>query len=226
MRILLIEDDARVASFIRRGLREEQFVVDVAKDGEEGLFQAQTGDYDLIILDLMLPKKDGVEVLRELRAERISAPILILSAKDKYKDKIEGLNTGADDYLTKPFGFEELLARVRALLRRRGSLTSTVLRAGDLEFDTLRHRVTRAGQPLSLTNREYRLLEYFLRHPNQVVTRTMLSEQVWEQGFDSFSNVIDVHMARLRRKVDHGFGFKLLRTVRGNGYMLELPEEK
>lgn len=223
MRILLVEDDARVASFIRRGLREEQYTVDTAKDGEEALFLAQTGEYDLIILDLMLPKKSGLEVLRTLRAERAVVPVLILTAKDELDDKVKGLDAGADDYLAKPFGFEELLARVRALLRRRGDLVATALRAGGLELDALRHSVVRGGRKLDLTSREYALLEFFLRHPNEVVTRTMLAEHVWEHDFDPLSNVIDVHIARLRRKIDDGFSPKLLHTVRGSGYVLKAP---
>lgn len=223
MRILLVEDDARVASFIRRGLREEDYTVDAAKDGEEALFLAQTGEYDLVILDLMLPKKAGLEVLRTLRAERVSVPVLILTAKDERGDKVKGLDAGADDYLTKPFGFEELLARVRALLRRRGDMVPTVLRADNLEMDTLRHRVMRGGRELQLTSREYALLEFFLRHTNHVVTRTMLAEHVWEHDFDPMSNVIDVHVARLRHKVDEGFPRKLLQTIRGRGYQLQAP---
>jgi len=221
MRILLVEDDARVASFIRRGLREEHYTVDVARDGEEALFLAQTGEYDLIILDLLLPKRGGLDVLRTLRAEHLTVPVLILTAKDDLDDKVKGLNAGADDYLAKPFGFEELLARVRALLRRRGDLTPTVLRAADLEVDVLRHHVTRNGRELVLTNREYALLEFFLHHVNQVVTRTMLAEHVWEHDFDPLSNVIDVHVARLRRKIDERTSRKLLQTIRGRGYMLK-----
>lgn len=224
MRILLIEDDARVASFVRRGLREEQYAVDIAVDGEQALFEAQTNPYDLIILDLMLPKKDGIEVLKTLRASQNHTPVLVLTAKDKMKDKVEGLNAGADDYLTKPFGFEELLARVRVLLRRRGSMLPTTLSAGDLSMDTLKHRVKRGGKDIPLTNREYALLEYFLRQPNQVITRTMLSEHVWETNFDSFSNVIDVHIARLRQKIDEGSEQNLIQTLRGKGYMLQIPE--
>ena len=198
--------------------------MDVAPDGEQALFLAQTNDYDLIILDWLLPKRDGLEVLRALRADRLATPVLMLTAKDELQDKVSGLDAGADDYLTKPFKFDELLARVRALLRRRGDLVSTVMRAGDLELDALRHTATRAGQALALTSREYALLEYFLRHPNRIVTRTMLSEHVWEHDFDPLSNVIDVHVARLRRKIDDGFSQKLLRTVRGSGYLLKLPD--
>jgi DNA-binding response OmpR family regulator len=225
MRILLVEDDSRVASFIRRGLRDERYTVDVAKDGEQALFLAQTGEYDLVILDVMLPKRDGLDVLRRLRADRMAMPVLILTAKDELQDKVVGLNAGADDYLTKPFGFDELLARLRALLRRRGDLIPTVLRAADLELDVVRHRATRAGKPLILTNREFSLLEFLLRHQNQIVTRTMLAEHVWEHDFDPMSNVIDVHIARLRRKIDEGFSPKLLETIRGSGYILKAPEE-
>jgi len=225
MRILLAEDDPRVASFIRRGLKEEHYAVDLAADGEQALFLAQTGEYDLLILDLMLPKKSGLEVLRFLRTEKISVPVLILTAKDKPADKVTGLDAGADDYLTKPFGFEELLARIRALLRRRGDMMPTAMRVADLEMDTLRHRVTRKGKEIPLTNREYALLEYFMRHANQVVTRSMLAEHVWEHDFDTFSNVIDVHIARLRRKIDDDFTAKLLHTLRGSGYKLAAPEK-
>ncbi len=224
MRILLIEDDARVASFVRRGLREEQYAVDMAADGEKALFEAQVNSYDLIILDLMLPKKDGIQVLKALRASQNHTPVLILTAKDKMRDKVEGLNAGADDYLTKPFGFEELLARVRVLLRRRGDIMPTTLSAGDLKLDTLKHRAKRGDKDIPLTNREYALLEFFLRRPNQVITRTMLSEYVWETHFDSFSNVIDVHIARLRQKIDGETDQKLIHTLRGKGYMLQIPE--
>lgn len=225
MKILLVEDDARVSSFIRRGLKEESYVVDDAADGEQGLFMAQTGEYDLIILDLMLPKKGGMEVLKALREGGIGVPVLLLTAKDEQQDKVMGLNAGADDYLTKPFGFEELLARIRALLRRRGNLVPTVLKVADLEMDTLRHRVTRAGRDIELTNREYALLEYLLRHAESVVTRTLLAEQVWELNFDPMTNVIDVHIARLRRKIDEGFEVKLLQTVRGKGYRIGTSAE-
>lgn len=224
MRILVVEDNAQVASFIKRGLREELYTVDVAPDGEQATFLAQTGEYDLIILDLILPKMDGVTVLRTLRESKISVPVLVLTAKEEMEEKVTVLDAGADDYLTKPFGFEELLARVRALMRRRGNLIPTVLRAGDLEMDTLRHKVTRGGEKVDLTNREYELLEFMLRHADQVVTRTKLAEHVWEHDFDVLSNVIDVHIARLRRKIDDGRDVKLLQTVRGAGYMLKLPE--
>jgi DNA-binding response OmpR family regulator len=220
MRILLAEDDVQVARFIRRGLREEQYAVDVAPDGEEALFMAQTGEYDLILLDWLLPKRDGIDVLRALRSQGVTVPILVLTGRGELRDKVEGLDAGADDYLTKPFRFEELLARVRALLRRRGDLVPTLLRVADLELDGLRHRVERGGREIPLTNREYALLDHLMRHAGEVVTRTALSEHVWEQSFDPLSNVIDVHVARLRRKIDDGFALRLLRTVRGKGYVL------
>ena len=223
-RILLVEDDVMVASLTRRGLREEHYTVDVAPDGEQALFLAQTGEYDCVILDWLLPKRTGLEVLRTLRAEGRTVPVLLLTAKDELRDKVAGLDAGADDYLTKPFGFDELLARVRALLRRRGELVATTLTVADLALDVLKHRVTRGTQVLALTNREYALLEFLLRHPNQVVTRTMLAEHVWEHDFDPLSNVIDVHITRLRRKLDEGFTPKLLHTLRGSGYMLRVPD--
>jgi len=223
MRILVVEDDERISSFVRRGLREERYTVDVAPDGERGLFLAQTNDYDLILLDVLLPKRDGIDVLRTLRAEKVSTPVLLLTAKRKTDDKVKGLNAGADDYLPKPFEFDELLARVRALLRRRGDVAASALRVADLELDPLRHRATRGTRELSLTNREYAILELLLRHHNQVVTRTMLAEHVWEHDFDTFSNVINVSVARLREKVDDGFALKLIHTIRGSGYMVRVP---
>ena len=195
MRFLVVEDDPQVASFIRRGLREEQYTVDLAVDGEEAIFVAGIGEYDLIILDWRLPKRNGLEVLEALRSDGVSVPILMLTARDELKDKVSGFNAGADDYLTKPFSFEELLARIRALLRRRGDLVPTFMRVADLELDCLRHRVTRGGQRLDLTNREYGLLEYIMRNAGRVVSRTMLAEHVWEHDFDPLSNVIDVHVA-------------------------------
>lgn len=226
MRILIIEDDLRMASFISRGLREEHYIVDVGKDGEEGLLMAQSQPYDLIVLDLMLPKKPGCEVLKALRAEGQKIPIIILTAKDKPSDKIAGLDSGADDYLVKPFSFEEFLARIRALLRRKGDLQPHILRLGDLEMDTVKHRVTRQNLKIELTRREYELLEYLLRHQDRVVTRTLLAEQVWGHDFDTFSNVIDVVVARLRKKIDEGYEPKLLNTVRGTGYRLGLSESE
>ncbi len=226
MRILLVEDDSRVASFIRRGLREENYAVDVAADGERALFLAQTEEYDVIILDLLIPKKSGLEVLTELRAAGQKTPVLILTAKDERQDKVAGLDKGADDYLTKPFAFEELLARLRALLRRRGDLVQTTLRVGDLELDALKRQVTRGGKEILLTNREFALLEYLMRNLNRVVTRTLLAEHVWEHDFDPLSNVIDVHVARLRQKIDGNSSVKLIETVRGRGYLLKARGKK
>ncbi len=225
MRVLVVEDDKGVASFLRRGLREALYTVDLAADGEEALFLAQTGEYDLIVLDLVLPKRDGLDVLRTLRGSRVTVPVLILTGKESEEDKVAGLDAGADDYLTKPFGFDEFLARVRALIRRRGDLATTSLHAGDIELDTLRHRATRGEVALALTNREYELLEFLLRHADEVVTRTMLAEHVWEHDFDPMSNVIDVHIARLRRKIDDGRPVKLLQTIRGRGYIMRASVE-
>ena len=225
MRILVVEDDRQVASFIRRGLLEQRYAVDLARDGEEALFLAETETYDLVILDWLLPKRAGIEVLRALRADRVSTPVLLLTGKDALSDKIEGLDAGADDYLTKPFGFQELLARVRALLRRRGSLLPSALRVDDLEMDILRHKVTRNGQLIQLTNREFALLEFLMRHANELVTRTMLLEHVWERDFDPLSNAVDVHVGRLRKKIENGWG-QLIRTVHGRGYILEGTESK
>ncbi|HTL71567.1 MAG TPA: response regulator [Candidatus Eisenbacteria bacterium] len=225
MKILLAEDDARVASFVQKGLREERFTVDVAPDGEKALFLAETGDYDLAVFDILLPKKSGMEVLKTLRSRGSSLPVLFLTAKDRPKDRVAGLEAGADDYLVKPFSFEELVARVRALLRRRGEMNPAVLRVEDLELDTRRRRALRAGREIELTAREYKLLEFLMIHAGRVVSRTTLAEKIWEHDFDTFSNVIDVQVARLRRKVDDDFPVKLIRTVRGSGYVLEAAPE-
>jgi DNA-binding response OmpR family regulator len=225
MRILLVEDDAKVASFIRKGLEEEQYQVDVAGDGEEALAMAPVGDYDLLILDIMLPKRDGMSVLTELRRLHCDTAVLMLTAKDAVEDRVAGLNAGCDDYLPKPFAFAELLARTRALLRRRAGERSILLRAADLLLDPIAHRVTRAGKLIELTSREYALLQYFLQHPNQVLTRTMIVEQVWGYDFDNFSNVVDVYVNYLRNKVDREFEPKLIHTVRGVGYVLKAPAE-
>ncbi len=220
MRILVVEDEEKVASFIRKGLEEERYAVDVALDGEEGLELALINPYDLVILDLMLPKLDGFRVLEKLREEEVSTPVLVLTAKDNLSDKVRGLDVGADDYLTKPFAFAELLARVRALLRRGKPQRSPVLKVADLALDPAARRVTRAGQTIELTAKEYALLEYFMRHAGQVLTRTMISEHVWDQSFDSYTNVIDVYVNYLRKKVDQGFEPKLIHTIRGVGYTL------
>jgi two-component system copper resistance phosphate regulon response regulator CusR len=219
MRLLVVEDEVRVRSFLRRGLSEAALCVDEAADGDQALVAALSTAYDAIILDLMLPGRDGFEVLRELRAGGCRAPVLILTARDAVEDRVRGLDGGADDYLVKPFAFAELLARVRALLRR-GSAGESLLRVGDLEVDVARRTASRAGRPLDLTAREFALLEYLARHAGEVVTRTMIAEHVWNLDFDTFSNVIDVYIRYLRRKIDEPFGEKLIHTRRGIGYVL------
>lgn len=221
MRILVVEDERKVARFIERGLKEERFAVDVAPDGEEGLFRAQSNDYDLIVLDVLMPKKDGFQVLRELRAAKCRARILMLTARDSVEDRVQGLEGGADDYLIKPFAFAEFLARVRALLRRGAADGPISLRALDLMMDLKTRKVSRAAKPLTLSAKEFGVLEYLLRHPDEVVTRTQLAEHVWDENFDSFSNVIDVTVYHLREKVDRGFQPTLIHTVRGAGYVLK-----
>ncbi len=221
MRTLLVEDEKKIAEFIRRGLKEEGYAVDVAGDGQEGHFLATTQTYDVIILDWMLPQMDGVTLCRQLRQEKIATPVLMLTAKDTVADKVRGLDAGASDYLVKPFAFEELLARLRALLRRFEGQEQTVLKAADLTMDLVTHAVTRQGRKVELTAKEFALLEYFLRHKGEVVTRTMLSEHVWDMHFDSFTNVIDVYVNYLRKKIDKHFSRPLIQTVRGRGYILK-----
>lgn len=223
MRLLIVEDEPKVARFIERGLREEHFAVDAAFDGEEGLDLALVHDYDLVILDVMLPKKDGFEVLEALRAAKRPCKVLMLTARDAVKDRVRGLNGGADDYLVKPFAFEELLARVRVLLRRSGDPEMTTLRFADLVLDLRGRKVSRAGKAVTLSAREFSMLEYLLRHQGEVISRTRLSEHVWDQHFDSMTNVIDVTLYHLREKVDRGFGSPLIHTVRGVGYVLKNP---
>ena len=221
MRILVVEDERKIAEFVKKGLKAEGYAVDTADDGEEGRFLAGTGDYDLILLDLRLPKMDGVMLCRTLRAEKYAGPILMLTARDTVKDKVLGLDSGADDYLTKPFDFEELLARVRALLRKRGAGEPTRLQVDDLVMDLVAHTVERGPQPIALTPKEFSLLEYFLRNAGAVVSRAMIAEHVWDIHFDSFTNVIDVSVNHLRNKVDRDFPKKLIHTVRGRGYVLK-----
>lgn len=221
MRILIIEDEGKIAAFLKRGLKEEGYAVDVAADGEQGYFLASTQDCDLIILDLMLPGLDGLNLCRKLRAEGNEARILVLTARDKVREKVQGLNAGADDYLTKPFAFEELLARVRALLRKREAGSPTKLQVADLTMDLLTHKVLRAGREIELTAREFALLEYLIRNVGTVITRTMIAEHVWDVNFDTFTNVIDVYMSYLRNKIDRAFPDKLIRTVRGRGYVIK-----
>ncbi|MGZ8877370.1 MAG: heavy metal response regulator transcription factor [Candidatus Aminicenantales bacterium] len=221
MRILIIEDEGKIAAFLKRGLKEEGYAVDVAADGEQGYFLASTQDYDLIILDLMLPGLDGLSLCRKLRAEGNEARILVLTVRDKVGDKVQGLNAGADDYLTKPFAFEELLARVRALLRKREAGPPTKLQVADLTMDLLAHKVLRSGREIELTAKEFALLEYLIRNVGIVATRTMIAEHVWDVNFDTFTNVIDVYMSYLRDKIDRDFPDKLIQTVRGRGYTIK-----
>ena len=223
MKILVIEDEKKVSNFIKRGLEESGYTVDAAKDGEEGLYKVESEEYDLIILDLILPRKNGIEVCKELRQMKLNVPILILSAKDTVDDKVIGLDSGADDYLTKPFAFNELLARVRALLRRGEALSQVKLQVGDLMLDSVTREVTRGGREIKLTNREYSLLEYLMLNSGKVLSRTQLSEHVWDYTFDTFSNVIDVYVNYLRNKIDRDYNVKLLNTVRGVGYVLRAP---
>jgi heavy metal response regulator len=223
MRILVVDDDRRLCTVIKRGLVEEAYAVDLAYDGEEGEYFAEVNPYDLIILDIMLPNKDGIQVCHELRAKKVNTPILMLTAKDTVEDRVKGLDTGADDYLVKPFAFSELLARVRALLRREGMAKSPELRVGDLTLNTLTRQVWRGQRPIELTTKEYVILEYLMRHPNVVVTRTMIEEHAWDYDFDSLSNLVDVYIRRLRRKIDDEKDDGLIQTVRGAGYRLKAP---
>ena len=221
MKILLIEDEKKIASFIKRGLKENNYTVDVAYDGEKGFYLADINTYDLIILDVMLPDKDGISVCRDLRKLKIDTPVLMLTARNEVKDKVSGLDSGADDYLTKPFVFDELLARVRALSRRKRSEKTTTLKVGDLGLDQMTRKVTRAGKEIILTSREYSLLEYLMLNAGQVVTRTMISEHVWEDDFDTFTNVINVYVNYLRNKINDGYDKKLISSIRGVGYTIK-----
>ncbi len=224
MKILVVEDDRKVAGFIEQGLREEGYAVDVAPDGEEGVMLAHVYDYDVIILDVIMPKKTGLQVASELRREGRGTPILMLTARDTTEDVVRGLNVGADDYLTKPFKFDELLARVRALTRRGGAKRTELLSYGPVELDRLKHKARINGAPIDLSPKEFHLLEHFLIHAEQVVRRTELLEKVWDMHFDPESNVVDVHVGNLRRKLDKAAGEKLIHTVRGVGFKLERPE--
>jgi heavy metal response regulator len=220
MRVLVVEDERRIADFIRKGLSEQGYAVDVASDGEEALDWATAAEFDTIVLDIMLPVRDGIEVCRLLRKKGVRTPILMLTARDAVEDRVLGLDSGADDYLVKPFAFAELLARLRALSRREPTALSAVLRVGDLTLDTTTREARRKELPILLTNREYALLEYLMRHPNQVLTRTMIAEHVWNYDFDNATNVIDVHVRNLRRKIDEPYVNKLIQTVRGAGYRI------
>lgn len=221
MRILVIEDEKKVAEFIKNGLAEEGYAVDTAHDGETGHFLATTNEYDAILLDILLPKMDGITLCTKLRNENDQTPILMLTAKDAVKDKVKGLDAGANDYLTKPFAFEELLARVRAMLRKKYIHQGARLQADDLVVDTVTHTVTRAGEIVPLSIKEYALLEFLMRNAGTVVTRTMIAEHVWDINFESFTNVIDVYVSYLRNKIDKGRRKALIHTVRGRGYVLK-----
>jgi heavy metal response regulator len=221
VRIMVVEDEKKVASFIKKGLEEEGYAVDIAVDGEEGLAMALECVHDLIILDIRLPKMDGLRLLQTLRQDKVTTPVLLLTVRATIEDKVLGLDAGADDYLTKPFAFQELVARVRALLRRRVETAPTVLQVGDLTLDPARRTVSRAGEKIDLTPREFALLDYFMRNPGRVLTRTMIAEHVWDYSFDTLTNVIDVYVNYLRKKIDAGRESKLLHTMRGVGYVLK-----
>ena len=222
MRLLVVEDEPKISAFLNQGLSEAGYAVDVAQDGEEGLAYAKASEYDAIVLDIMLPKTDGVTLLRELREIGIRTPVLMVTARDALDDRIRGLDTGADDYLVKPFAFPELVARIRALLRRPPLQTDTVLRMGDLELDVARREVARGGNPVQLSPREFSLLEYMMRHPNQVLTRTQIAQHIWNFDYYGASNVVDVYVGYLRRKIAGGDGRPLIHTVRGVGYRVSV----
>jgi DNA-binding response OmpR family regulator len=222
MRVLVIEDETKVGSFIKRALEEESYAVDLCEDGAQGLDMALSGSYDLIMIDLMLPSLPGLEVLTRLRKDKIQTPVLILTAQSKVDQRVKGLDAGADDYLTKPFAIDELLARVRALLRRGPAESPGIFQIDDLVLNPATREVTRGGQRIDLTVKEYALLEYFMRHAGRVLTRPMISDHVWNQDFDTFTNVIDVYVNYLRNKIDRGRARKLIHTIRGSGYMLKV----
>ncbi len=223
MRLLVIEDEQKVANFIKQGLEEEGYAVDHAADGASGLQMALEGLHDVIVLDVMLPKLDGLSVLQQLRQQNITTPVLLLTVRATIEDKVLGLDAGADDYLTKPFAFEEFVARVRALLRRRAETAPPILQVADLALDPARRVVSRGEKKIELTPREFTLLDYFMRNPGRVLTRTMIANRVWDYTFDSTTNVIDVYVNYLRKKIDTGHDTKLLHTVRGVGYVMKVP---
>ncbi|HKX05600.1 MAG TPA: response regulator transcription factor [Methylomirabilota bacterium] len=225
MRVLLIEDDRKAAKLVAKGLQEEGFVVDVAASGEDGEEQATLNEYDVIVLDWLLPTKDGIAVCRALRAREVSTPILMLTARDSVADRVDGLSSGADDYLTKPFGFAELVARIRALLRRSRLVRAEVLRVADLALEPATRRVTRGGTSITLTSKEYAILEVLMRSAGEIVSRTRLVEHVWDEASEVIDNVVDVHVSHLRKKIERGEGGSLIHTVRGFGYRLGPPED-
>lgn len=220
MRVLLVEDEPRIAGFIAKGLRERAYAVDVARDGEEALYYAGVNQYDLVILDVMLPIKDGYAICRELRGSGFRSPILMLTARDAVDDRVAGLDSGADDYLTKPFDFKELLARLRALSRRSTEIRPEVIQVADLTLNPENHAISRAGRSISVTAKEYALLEFLMLNQNRVVNREQIAQHVWDENFDPFSNIIDVYVRRLRTKIDAGFAEPLIHTRRGEGYIL------
>ena len=224
MKILIVEDEQKTGDYLKQGLSEAGFVADLARDGVDGLHLALTDEYDLVVLDVMLPRLDGWQVLREIRHKGKHLPVLFLTARDQVEDRVKGLEFGADDYLVKPFAFSELLARVHALLRRGRTNEPELLQVVDLELDLLRRRVTRAGKRIDLTAKEFALLELLLRRQGEVLPRSLIASQVWDMNFDSDTNVIEVAVRRLRAKIDDDFEPKLIRTVRGMGYVLEIPE--
>lgn len=227
MRLLLVEDEQNIADFIAKGFREAGFAVDLALDGDEGLHMAEAVSYDLAVVDIMLPRLDGISLLGMLRQRQINTPVLILSAKQTVDERVAALQRGADDYLVKPFLFAELLARTQAILRRAtGSREVTRLSCGELSMDLLRHEVTRAGRSIDLQPREYALLEYMMRYPGQILSKTMILEHIWDFRFDPQTNVVDVLVCRLRNKIDREFPTKLIQTIRGIGYVLKVPLEK
>lgn len=221
MRLLIVEDDRKVGAFLQKGLREEQYAVDICRDGKEALYCAQVNTYDVIILDIMLPGMDGFTICSKLRQSNIITPIIMLTAKDALEDKITGLSDGADDYMTKPFSFEELLARIRALLRRNQDYKTSVLKVRDLELDPWWRKVTRSGRDIVLTGKEYALLEYLMRNRGRIVTQSMIIEHVWDMNYEGTSNIVNVYINHLRKKIDNDFTKKLIHTVRGHGYRID-----
>jgi two-component system copper resistance phosphate regulon response regulator CusR len=221
VRVLIVEDEPKSAAYLRKGLSENGYIADLAENGEDGLYLARNSDYDLLILDIMLPRRDGWSVIAELRRTGKQTPVLFLTARDAVSDRVKGLDLGADDYLVKPFAFSELLARIRTILRRGPARRSEMLRYADLELDPLSHRAARGGKRLDLTPKEFLLLSLFVRRAGEVLSRTLIAEQVWDMNFDCGTNVVDVHVRRLRSKVDDPFAKKLIHTIRGAGYVLE-----
>lgn len=224
LRVLVVEDNVKMAESIRRGLKERGYVVDVSHDGEDGLHLAITEPYDLVILDIMLPKRDGVEILRRMRQKALQTPVIFLTAKDAVDDRIKGLDIGADDYIVKPFSYGELMARVRALIRRTHSETANVLKVGNLTLDLEQHEAVRGDRKVALSSKEFVLLKYFMQNVDKVLTRTAIGEHVWDMNFTGLSNVVDVYVNYVRNKVDRGFPKKLIHTIRGVGYVMRKPD--